>query len=201
MWQFNTQTGANCAVHLAMPRFKLGAMDWHFAFSYDAWATRQLMDALAPLPEEAFTAEYIGAGMELGPAAPATAPTKGATSLRQQFWHLLSVMDRYRARLQGESLPDTPMESITSLTALRSYEAGVRDRLDALVRELPDLPMVRTIAHGTRIGVFHATVEGTLFHMLNHSTFHRGQIAGLLKSYGAEYPDTDIIIWLNLPME
>jgi uncharacterized damage-inducible protein DinB len=39
------------------------------------------------------------------------------------------------------------------------------------------------------------TVEETVLHMVNHGTYHRGQIASLLKIHGVEPIDTDLVIW------
>lgn len=42
---------------------------------------------------------------------------------------------------------------------------------------------------------FKNTVGEVLLHMLNHSTYHRGQITALLKNNGIEPPATDYIIF------
>jgi uncharacterized damage-inducible protein DinB len=35
-----------------------------------------------------------------------------------------------------------------------------------------------------------------LRHIVNHSTYHRGQVASKLKRFGVEQPGTDFVLWL-----
>ena len=37
---------------------------------------------------------------------------------------------------------------------------------------------------------------GVLRHIVNHSTYHRGQVASKLKRFGVEQPGTDFVLWL-----
>jgi uncharacterized damage-inducible protein DinB len=34
-----------------------------------------------------------------------------------------------------------------------------------------------------------------LRHVVNHSTYHRGQVASKLKRFGVEQPMTDFVLW------
>jgi uncharacterized damage-inducible protein DinB len=44
-------------------------------------------------------------------------------------------------------------------------------------------------------GGFRNTVEDVLTQLFGHSWYHRGQIAQILRSIGAEPPATDFIFW------
>lgn len=46
--------------------------------------------------------------------------------------------------------------------------------------------------------MFVQSVEQTFFHMVNLGTYHRGQIACLLKIHGVEPVDTDLVIWWKM---
>jgi uncharacterized damage-inducible protein DinB len=73
-------------------------MNVHQLLDYDAWTTAKLLEAAASLTPEQFVQEFAG----------------DLSSVRQQFVHLLSVADRYRARLAQEAVPDIAPESIAT---------------------------------------------------------------------------------------
>lgn len=156
-------------------------MNVYQLLDYDAWATRKLLEAVGALSPEQFVHEYGGS----------------LSSVRQQFVHLLSVTDRYRARLAQEVVPDISPESFATPQDLLLYEAQMRQRLDNFIAKLDENSLNQVTEHVTRKGLFRATVSQTLFHMVNHATYHRGQIACLLKLHGVDFADTDFIIWIN----
>jgi uncharacterized damage-inducible protein DinB len=157
-------------------------MNLHQWLAYDEWATAQLLKAVQSLSPQQFTQELAGP----------------LSSVRQQFAHLLSVADRYRARLAHDEVPDIQPESFATPQDLISYEAQMRQRLNHFFQKLDETTWDQVQEHATRKGAFRASTAQTLQHMVNHATYHRGQIAFLLKLHGVDFPDTDIIIWLNL---
>ena len=158
-------------------------MDIRQLLDYDAWATAQLLEAVKTLSPEQFVEESAGP----------------LSSVRQQFTHLLSVSDRYLARMAREPVPDVQPESFTTPQELVAYAAQMRSRLNAFAAELREEQLSQVIEHETRRGPFRATVRQTIQHMVNHATYHRGQVACLLKFHGVDFPDTDFIIYLNRP--
>jgi uncharacterized damage-inducible protein DinB len=47
----------------------------------------------------------------------------------------------------------------------------------------------------SRFGCDHAPPWVVLRHIVNHSTYHRGQVASKLKRLGVEQPSTDFVDW------
>jgi uncharacterized damage-inducible protein DinB len=156
-------------------------MNVHELLDYDEWATDTLLKAVIALSPEQFAQELAGP----------------LSSVRQQFVHLLSVADRYLARLVDGEVPDVVAESFATPRDLIHYEAQVRRRLNDFIHGLEESRLGQVQEHKTRKGVFRASVEQTIMHMVNHATYHRGQIACLLKLHGVDFPDTDMIIWIN----
>ncbi len=156
-------------------------MNLYQLLDYDVWATKKLLEATEALSPEQFVHEFAGS----------------LSSVRQQFVHLLSVTDRYRARLGQEAVPDISPESFTKPHDLLSYEAQMRQRLDDFIANIDEDSLNQVIEHVTRKGLFQATISQTLFHMVNHATYHRGQVAYLLKLHSIDFADTDFIIWIN----
>jgi uncharacterized damage-inducible protein DinB len=160
---------------------KLEAMNVYQLLDYDDWATAKLLKAVGSLSPEQFIQEFAGS----------------LSSVRQQFVHLLLVTDRYRARMAQEAVPDVSPESFAIPQDLITYEAQVRRRLNDFINGLKENDLSRVQEHATRQGSFRASVEQTLQHLVNHATYHRGQVACLLKLHGVDFADTDFIIWLN----
>lgn len=156
-------------------------MDIYRLVDYDEWASTELLKAVVLLSPEQFVREFSGPH----------------SSVRQQFFHLLSVIDRYRARLAHDVVPDVLPESIATPQDLVVYERQVRGRLHDFVAGLAESDLSQVQEHMTRMGPFRASVLETLQHMVNHATYHRGQVACLLKLHGIDFADTDIILWLN----
>ncbi len=158
-------------------------MDVYQLLDYDEWATAKLLAAVETLSPEQFAHEFTGS----------------LSSVRQQFAHLLSVADRYRARLAQAAVPDVSPEDFANPQELIAYAAQMRRQINDFMNGLEESDLHQVHEHATRKGVFPASVEQTLIHMVNHASYHRGQIACLLKLHGVDFPDTDFIIWINQP--
>lgn len=106
--------------------------------------------------------------------------------------HLVAAGETWLARLDGDSpntvlWPETPFEeSVTRLAAI-----------DRRLQEPRDLAAV--VPYRTTTGqAFENTVAEILMQALNHATYHRGEIAGLLLGAGIEPPIMDYIAYLRV---
>lgn len=64
-----------------------------------------------------------------------------------------------------------------------------------LKRIIGTVPLQSKRHYSTSFGdVFENTVEEILYHVVNHSTYHRGQVASRLREQGIDPPVTDLII-------
>ena len=150
---------------------------------YDAWATRQLIQAAATA----------------GSAAAWTRDLDGAprTSLRQQLVHLVITVDTYRALLQGKEPPQERPEEFAQPVALAAFHDAVRERMNALLSELPREALNTVAPWHKKDDTLLVSPADVLRHVVNHGTYHRGQVAALLKRHGVGYPETDYISWRN----
>lgn len=156
-------------------------MDVYQLLDYDAWATGKLLEAVESLSPEQFVQEFAGP----------------LSSVRQQFVHVLFATDRLRARLAQEVVPEVSPESFATPQDLIAYEAQVRRRINDFVHGLAENDLGRVQEHAIRQYVFRVSAEQMLQHMFNHATYHRGQIAFLLKLHGVDFAETDFIFWVN----
>lgn len=105
--------------------------------------------------------------------------------------HLATAGEVWLARLGGESpvvelWPDLPFEE--SIARLAEVDAGLGKPRDPAARV-----RYRNMA-GTS---FEDPVGDIVAHVLNHATYHRGEIAGLLLAADLEPPLTDYIVYVR----
>jgi uncharacterized damage-inducible protein DinB len=113
------------------------------------------------------------------------------------FSHILAEENLWLCRLQGK----TPDMSIWPEIGLEESErlleinlAGFRD----LLRSFGDAELSRIVEYRTSKGLDYKTsVFDILVQVLNHGTYHRGQIAQAVSRCGGEVIDTDYITYVR----
>ena len=137
-------------------------------FAYDAWANREVLAAL-------------GAS-----AGPTERP-------RQLLAHILSAERLWleRVKKQPQSLPVWPDFSPEQCG---EQIADLASRWRQFLRDLSTAVLSEKVEYKNSQGEpWTSTVEDILTHVLLHSAYHRGQIAGQLRSAGGQPPYTDFI--------
>ena len=153
--------------------------------AYDAWATGQILQAVTTLGSTA-----------PGSAASWTRDWNGPrTSLRQQLVHLVITVDTYRALLQGREPPREQPEQFAQPAALAAFHDAVQERVNALLNELPHDSLDTLAPWHKKQDTLLVSPAEVLRHVVNHGTYHRGQVAALLKVHGVDFPETDYISW------
>ena len=148
---------------------------------YDAWTTRQLLDAASALPTEEFGREFAAS----------------RSSLRQQCSHLVTTVEHYLKALQNEEPPGADAPDFATAPEIMAYHDRVRERLDAYLAALPPA-LLDEVPEQSAVKKKYNIARGEILrHVVNHGTYHRGQIAFLLKLHGADFPDTDYISWFS----
>jgi uncharacterized damage-inducible protein DinB len=159
--------------------------DFVSLFAYNRWADRRVLDACRRLSPEQYAAE----------------PIPGWSSVRASVVHIASATSNWIRRLAGEVVSGALTEA-----ELPTVEDAER-RLDQAYRVLdglwPALTPQRLAAPQVfqmrgRSGAFPPWV--VLRHIVNHATYHRGQVASKLKRLGVEQPGTDFVLWAREQM-
>ena len=154
--------------------------DFASFFDYDRWANVRVLDACRGLSAEQYNAE----------------PVPGWSSVRSTVAHIAIVTDGWLRGLGGEHVMSFPTEaelpSVDDAARLldRAY-ANVEAVLPTLDPEQLSAP--RTFRGGTRSASLPPWV--VLRHVVNHGTYHRGQVASKLRRLGVDPPITDLVIW------
>jgi uncharacterized damage-inducible protein DinB len=148
-------------------------------FAYDAWANRRSLEACATLTPEQFT-------RDLGSSFPSVRDTLAHIVGAQFVW-----LERFHGRVPPGLLPPADFPDLASLTA-RSNQ--IQQGLTDYVNTLSEADLTGKFDYQDLKGRTHSNVRWhTLQHLANHGTYHRGQVATLLRQLGAKPASTDLI--------
>ena len=148
-------------------------------FVYNRWANGRLLDVAAGLGEQEVA-------RDLGSSFPSVLAT---------FAHLLSADWIWLRRWEGESPAGFPESwDVSSLASVRSLWDGVEAERSALLATLDDAALAREVDYRNTAGrPYTSRMDEMLRHVVNHSTYHRGQVVTMLRQLGATPLATDLI--------
>jgi len=152
-------------------------------FAYSAWANGLVFDAAGALPPE-----------QLSAAIASSFP-----SVRATLGHIAGTESVWLRRWRGESPASAPAWANDSLLPeLRSRLAAVEAEREEYLAQLGDSDLARVVEYRRFSGEAHADRLADLVrHVVNHSTYHRGQAATQLRHLGVKPPGTDFILYLR----
>jgi uncharacterized damage-inducible protein DinB len=147
-------------------------------FAYDRWANARLLDATAKLPIEQLDREM---GNSFG-------------SIHGTLGHILGAHWVWLSRWLGDSPTGFPAWDVSTHALLRErwreVEAKQKEYLDALGEADADRMIPYTAFNGA---AFENPFAELCRHVINHATYHRGQVVTMLRQLGVEPPATDLI--------
>jgi uncharacterized damage-inducible protein DinB len=148
-------------------------------YNYNAWANQRALDSAAPLTLEQFT-KPLGSSF---------------SSVRDTLAHIWGSQWVWLERFQGRSpaaLPD--VGQFPDLSSLRARLDDDEERLQTLVSSLTQKDLNKVISYRTmKFGEYKNPLWQSMQHMVNHSTYHRGQIATLLRQLDAKPISSDLM--------
>lgn len=160
----------------------MNARDVRTLLDYHYWARDRMLDAVGALTPEQFT-------RDLG---------NSFRSVRDTVAHIYGAEWIWYARWQGEApaalpTPDTFPDVASVRQAWRDHEKRMRAYVDGL----DDHGLERVNAYKLLSGQPGASVLWHMIqHVVNHATYHRGQVTTLLRQLGAAPPkSTDLITY------
>jgi uncharacterized damage-inducible protein DinB len=147
---------------------------------YTRWADRSLLVPCGDLTPAQYT-------LELGGSFP---------SLQQTVAHLAGSTKLWSLRLGG--LPYAGVAPAAGIADVATALARLEEAYAVFAQVAPDWQREPdTIFHFRNMaGVEKAVVRWQVFrHIVNHATYHRGQIANMLRQLGIKPPSTDLLYW------
>ncbi|HEX6100960.1 MAG TPA: DinB family protein [Thermoanaerobaculia bacterium] len=148
-------------------------------FTYTEWANARFLECLRGLTDEQLAREI-----------PSSFP-----SIRDTFAHMVFAEWLWLQRWKGESPTQRPEwtkdRSLETLAArLREIESERAGLLDSIT----DDDVRRDFPYRNLAGEPYSALLGELMtHVVNHATYHRGQLTTMIRQAGATPPSTDLV--------
>jgi len=150
-------------------------------YSYNRWANAKTLMAASRLDTEAFT-------RELG---------NSFSSVRDTLVHILGAEWIWLERWNGRS-PKALLSSaeLPTLAAITERWRQVEEEQDNFLQGLRASDLSTAISYVNPRGETWSYPLGRqMVHVVNHSSYHRGQITTLLRQLGAEPVSTDLLLY------
>ncbi|MDF9795759.1 putative damage-inducible protein DinB [Catalinimonas alkaloidigena] len=109
------------------------------------------------------------------------------------FSHIINAHHIWLARIKDEA----PIFDVWEIHVINSFAKVNEDnysRSIQLLQEANDLHKVINYTN-SKGNTYQNTIRDILLHIVNHSTYHRGQVATLIRENGMEPPVTDYIFY------
>jgi uncharacterized damage-inducible protein DinB len=155
-------------------------------FAYDRWANARIFDACRLVPLERYGEEVV----------------PGWSSLRSTVVHIVAATDLWARRFLDQPadafIPESELATIDEVARL---SIANHDTFDRLILELTPEHLAAPFTYRNLQGqTVTAPLWAVLRHVVNHATYHRGQVASKLARLGVEAPVTDLVYWaINQP--
>lgn len=156
----------------------MDTQDVRTLFAFNGWANRRILGTASRLTPAEFTRDL---GASFG-------------SIRGTLVHIMWGERRWlRFWLDGSIIPDSTLDDFPDVATLAESWSSLERDVKAFAGELNEERLQRHLA--VRGEDF--TLGELVQHLLNHSTYHRGQIALLLRQLGHTPPATDYRLFLS----
>lgn len=149
-------------------------------FDYNYWARDRQLQACLPITKRQF-AQPLECSFG---------------SLRDTLAHLAFVEWLWLERWHGRSPKELPpADQFPTLEALRAYWEEVEHKVREYLTLLHDENLKREVRYVNFVGeTWTYPLWRTLLHLVNHQSYHRGQVTTLLRQLGADPVQVDFLM-------
>jgi uncharacterized damage-inducible protein DinB len=158
----------------------MNLQDTRNLINFHYWARNRMLDAVELLPEEQFTKEIGGS----------------FGSVRNTVVHTYSAEYIWLSRWTGDSPAGMlPPDNFLDAASVRSAWTDLEAKLRGFFEAQGEQGIQRVIRYRTLAGVESSSVLWQMLqHVVNHASYHRGQVTTMLRQLGAAPPKgTDLI--------
>ena len=150
---------------------------------YNKWANARMLDAASQLTSEQFLAD-------LRSSHPSVRDTLAHTLAAEWIW-----LERWKGTSPASLLTPTDFPTVESL---KTRWSQVENEYTEFIGGLAKDSLGRVIAYtNTRGEQFEYPLASMIQHLMNHSTYHRGQVTTMLRQLGAEVMPVDLLIFMD----
>jgi uncharacterized damage-inducible protein DinB len=150
-------------------------------FDYDRWATGKLLDVLEGIPEDVYRKN----------------PGSSHGGIHGTLVHLVGACDVWLRRWQGETpTRQWKEEDFESFPVLRQQWDSYQSRISVFLNDITDERLNSPLFYKDMKGNPYSTaLWKQMQHLVNHGSYHRGQIVTLLRILGMKAVSTDLIYY------
>jgi uncharacterized damage-inducible protein DinB len=153
-------------------------------FEFNRWANRKLLDAVSLLTHEELTRDM------------STSYKSVLGTLLHIFWAEWVWLERCLGRSPGEH--ELPVADLRDAAAVGARWRSLESDQQRFVETLTADALARRIAYRNFAGEpWEYTLAHMLQHVVNHSSYHRGQVVTLLRQLGRQPPMTDFLFYFD----
>lgn len=149
-------------------------------FDYHLWANERLFDHLRGLPKDIFD-------IKVDSVFPTIAKT---------FDHMIAVDELWYLRLKGESLQQIDAKEFKTPEGAIKEFIKLYNEIKHFLINTDDVEQV-VIYQNTKGDQFSNKIHEIVQHIVNHGTYHRGNISAMIRQIGYEGASTDYIFYLR----
>ena len=179
----------------------MNTADVRTLYAYNRWANRRMFSVLEKLSDEKFTATM-----------PSSFP-----SIRESMLHILAaewlwlkrwkgaspratVADTSQASAMGSAMSNggVAVDTLATLSGLRCFADSIEQERQEFLSALNDDVLLARLKYTDMGGKeFSMPLAYLLQHLVNHGTYHRGQVTTLLRQAGAETVAFDLLFFIR----
>jgi uncharacterized damage-inducible protein DinB len=177
----------------------MNAADIHTLYAYNRWANRRMFSVLEKLSEEQFSAARLSSFPSIRESM---LHIVAAEWIWLKRWKgsspLATVADSGTASAMGSALSNggVAVETLSTLSGLRSFADSIEQERQEFLSGLNDDILQARLKYTDMGGKeFSMPLVYLLQHLVNHGTYHRGQVTTLLRQAGAETVSFDLLFF------
>ena len=158
------------------------AQEIRYLYAYDRWANARALDAA-----DVLTAEQLHRDLRTSHG-----------SVFGTLAHILWAEWRWLGRWPGAPAPGADPLACTDLPSLRGRWTVLEQSQREFLAGVTDGALDRAVSYENPPGrVWTYPLGQMLQHVVNHSTYHRGQVITLLRQLGAAVVATDFLVFID----
>jgi uncharacterized damage-inducible protein DinB len=162
----------------------LNKQDVEYLYKYNRWANARVLDAVSKLTPEQFSRDL----------------QSSHRSVRDTLAHILAAEWIWLERWKGVS-PNALLipSDFPTVESLETRWAVVEGDYREFINGVTDGSLATVIAYTNTRGEEWAYPLGQmLHHVMNHSSYHRGQVTTMLRQLGAEVNPVDLLVFMDV---
>jgi len=160
----------------------VNCVDVQLLYAYNRWANARLLDASSLLPDELLRRDVASSYRSI------------FETLRHIAWGEWLWLGRWQEQAPAGRNP----LFCADLTALRPRWSEIERDQSQFISGLAPLDLDRSVSYENPAATrWTYSLRHMLHHVVNHSTYHRGQVAGMLRQAGTTPPATDFLLYLD----